>query len=133
MLPSEACGSIVRKRFQFSSRAVQSKASEKLSNTRTLSCVFVLFQVMSWLFSISLRTVNNTKTQENVSVCTGPKASLFVGKMLVNLQKPRVSTEQSYHKESLSFVHYEYYINMKMLILSLSISLEEHQIIALEI
>ena len=25
---------------------------------------------MSWLFSIPLRTVNNTKTQENVSVCT---------------------------------------------------------------
>ena len=33
------------------------------------SCVFVLFQVMSWLFSIPLRTANNTKTQENVSVC----------------------------------------------------------------
>ena len=28
---------------------------------------------MSWLFSIPLRTVNNTKTQEKVSVCTGPK------------------------------------------------------------
>ena len=25
---------------------------------------------MSWLFSIPLRTVNNTTTQENVSVCT---------------------------------------------------------------
>ena len=25
---------------------------------------------MSWLFSIPLRTVNNTKTHENVSVCT---------------------------------------------------------------
>ena len=41
-------------------------------HTETFSCVFVLFQVMSWLFSIPLRTVNNTKTQENVSVCTGP-------------------------------------------------------------
>ena len=38
----------------------------------TFSCVFVLFQVMSWLFSIPLRTVNNTKMQENVSLCTGP-------------------------------------------------------------
>ena len=37
----------------------------------------ILFQVMSWLFSIPLRTVNNTKTQENVSVCTGPKSSTF--------------------------------------------------------
>ena len=36
------------------------------------SCVFVLFQVMSRLFSIPLITVNNTKTQENVSVSTGP-------------------------------------------------------------
>ena len=36
-------------------------------HTETFSCVFVLFQVMSWLFSIPLRTVNNTKTQENVS------------------------------------------------------------------
>ena len=35
------------------------------------SCVFVLFEVMNWLFWIPLRTVNNTKTQENVSVCTG--------------------------------------------------------------
>ena len=25
------------------------------------------------MFSIPLRTVNNTKTQENASVCTGPK------------------------------------------------------------
>ena len=41
-------------------------------HTETFSCVFVLFQVMSWLFSIPLRTVNNTKTQENISVCTGP-------------------------------------------------------------
>ena len=32
-----------------------------------------MFQVMSSLFSIPLGTVNNTKTQENVSVCTGPK------------------------------------------------------------
>ena len=40
-------------------------------HTETFSCVFVLFQVMSWLFSIPLRTVNNTKTQENVSVCMG--------------------------------------------------------------
>ena len=30
---------------------------------------------MSWLFSIPLRTVNNTKTQENVSVCIGPESS----------------------------------------------------------
>ena len=43
-------------------------------HTETFSCVFVLFQVMSWLFSIPLRTVNNTKTQENVSVCTRPKS-----------------------------------------------------------
>ena len=44
-------------------------------HTETFSCVFVLFQVMSWLFSIRLRTVNNTKTQENISVCMGPKNS----------------------------------------------------------
>ena len=31
---------------------------------------------MSWLFSIPLRTVNNTKTQGNVSVCTGPKHAI---------------------------------------------------------
>ena len=41
-------------------------------HTETFSCVFVLFQVMSWLFTIPLRTVENTKTQENVSACTGP-------------------------------------------------------------
>ena len=41
-------------------------------HTETFSFVFVLFQVMSWLFSIPLRTVNNTKTQESGSVCTGP-------------------------------------------------------------
>ena len=41
-------------------------------NTEKFSCVFVLFLVMSGLFSIPLRTVNNTKTQENVSVRTGP-------------------------------------------------------------
>ena len=40
----------------------------------TFPCIFVLFQVMSWLFSIPLRTVNNTETQENVSACTGPRA-----------------------------------------------------------
>ena len=44
----------------------------------TFSCVFVLFQVMSWLFSIPLRTVNNTKTQENVSVCTGPNTNMVI-------------------------------------------------------
>ena len=33
-----------------------------------MGCVFVLFQVKSWLFSIPLRTVSNTKTQENLSV-----------------------------------------------------------------
>ena len=32
-------------------------------HTVTFSCVFVLFHVMSWLFSIPLRTVNNTKTK----------------------------------------------------------------------
>ena len=45
-------------------------------HTETFSCVFVLFQVMSWLFSIPLRTVNNTKTQGNVSVCMGLKVRL---------------------------------------------------------
>ena len=40
----------------------------------TFSCVFVMFQVMRWLFSIPLRTVNNTKAQENVSVSTGPES-----------------------------------------------------------
>ena len=38
-------------------------------NTEKFSCVFVLFQVMSWLFWI---TFENTKTQENVSMCMGP-------------------------------------------------------------
>ena len=37
-------------------------------HTETFSCVFVLFEVMSWLFSIPSRTINNTKTQGNVSV-----------------------------------------------------------------
>ena len=36
-------------------------------HTETFSCFFVLFRVTSWLFSIPLRTVNNTKTQGNVS------------------------------------------------------------------
>ena len=44
----------------------------------TFSCVFELFQVMRWLFLIPLRTVNNTKTQENVSVCTGPKTLIIL-------------------------------------------------------
>ena len=47
-------------------------------HTETFSCVFVLFQVMSWLFSIPLRTVNNTKTHENVSVCTGPQINIIL-------------------------------------------------------
>ena len=38
-----------------------------------MNMLFVLFQVTSWLFSIPLRTINNTKTHENVSVCTGPE------------------------------------------------------------
>ena len=32
---------------------------------------------MKWLFSIPLKTVNNAKTQENVSLCTGPKGCLY--------------------------------------------------------
>ena len=52
-------------------------AKGELFRPRTHGNVFlrfcILFQVMSWLFSIPLRTVNNTKTQENVSVCTGPQ------------------------------------------------------------
>ena len=56
-----------------SSSVTQSKITKLRSvHTETFSCVFVLFQVMSWLFLIPLRTINNTKTQENVSVCTGP-------------------------------------------------------------
>ena len=51
-------------------------------HTETFSCVFVLFQVMGWLFSIPLRTVNKTKTQENVSVCTGPQVSSIFLKIL---------------------------------------------------
>ena len=39
--------------------------------------------IMSWLFSIPLRTVNNTKTQENVSVCTGPWSKGFLWKWTV--------------------------------------------------
>ena len=45
---------------------------ESKVHTETFSFVFVLFQVMSWLFSITLRTVNNSKTKENVFVCTEP-------------------------------------------------------------
>ena len=49
-------------------------------HTETFSCVFLMFQVMCWLLLIPLRTVNNTKTQENVSVCTWPK-TLFYNKI----------------------------------------------------
>ena len=51
----------------------------------TFSSVFVLFQVMSWLFSIPLRTVNNTKTQGKVSVCTGPECSCIQNKDAMGL------------------------------------------------
>ena len=53
-------------------------------HTEMFSCVFVLFQVMSWLFSIPLRTVNNTKTQENISVCTGTEAHERMNQIIVS-------------------------------------------------
>ena len=63
----------------------------------TFSCVFVLFTVPKGIENNELITWNSTKTQENISVCTGPntkgirfrksppwkafsKASVFVGK-----------------------------------------------------
>ena len=43
-----------------------------LVHTETFSCVFVLFTVLKGIENNQLITWNNTKTQENVSVCTGP-------------------------------------------------------------
>ena len=43
--------------------------------TETFSCVFVLFTVLKGIENNQLITWNNTKTQENVSVCTGPQAN----------------------------------------------------------
>ena len=37
----------------------------------TFSCVFVLFTVLKGIENNQLITWNNTKTQENVSECTG--------------------------------------------------------------
>ena len=42
-------------------------------HTETFSCIFVLFTVLKGIENTELITWNNTKTQENVSVCTGPK------------------------------------------------------------
>ena len=42
-------------------------------HTETFSCVFVLFTVLKGIENNQLITWNNTKTQENISVCTGPK------------------------------------------------------------
>ena len=39
-------------------------------HTETLSCVFVLFTVLKGIENDQLITWNNTKTQENLSVCT---------------------------------------------------------------
>ena len=41
-------------------------------HTETFSCVFVLFTVLKGIENNQLITWNNTKTQENISVCTGP-------------------------------------------------------------
>ena len=41
-------------------------------HTGTFSFVFVLFTVLKGIENNQLITWNNTKTQENVSVCTGP-------------------------------------------------------------
>ena len=41
-------------------------------HTETFSCVFLLFTVLKGIENNQLITLNNTKTQENVSVCTGP-------------------------------------------------------------
>ena len=47
-------------------------------HTETFSFVFVLFQVMSWLFSIPLRTVNNTRTQETFPSVRGLKLIPYI-------------------------------------------------------
>ena len=41
-------------------------------HTETFPCVFVLFTVLKGIENNQLITWNNTKTQENVSVCAGP-------------------------------------------------------------
>ena len=65
----------------------------------TFSCFFVLFQVMSWLFSIPLRTVNNTKTQGDVSVCTEIVST--VHEICVNAFKPN-SHQRHKHKHKIN-------------------------------
>ena len=52
---------------------VNLRRDEGLVHTETFSCDFVLFTVLKGIENNQLITWNNTKTQENVSVCTGPK------------------------------------------------------------
>ena len=47
-----------------------------LVHTETFSCVFVLFTVLKGIENNQLITWNNTKTQENVSVFTEPRAQV---------------------------------------------------------
>ena len=74
-------------------RTIETKVIMVLLRLRThgnFSCVFVLFQVMSLLFSIPLRTVNNTKTQENFSLCTGSQAPVTLHIIMIRYQKNRL-------------------------------------------
>ena len=69
--------------YRYSSYEIPSKAYsvvETLHNTggyygpvhtETFSCIFVLFTVLKGIENNQLITLNNTKTQENVSVCMG--------------------------------------------------------------
>ena len=46
-------------------------------HTETFSCVFVLFQVMSWLFSITLENSKQYKNAGKLSRVFGASVSLF--------------------------------------------------------
>ena len=51
---------------------IRQRAWVVLGPVHTETCAFVLFTVLKGIENNQLITWNNTKTQENVSVCTGP-------------------------------------------------------------
>ena len=52
------------------------EANQGSVHTETFSCVFVLFIVLKGIENNQLITWNNTKKQQNVSMCTGSKSRI---------------------------------------------------------
>ena len=61
-------------------------------HTETFSCVFELFTVLKGIENNQLITWNNTKTQENVSVCTWPQTRKAYRDDVIAISRSRVST-----------------------------------------